>query len=198
MLASRFRVLCADVGLSIDAAAKLLHVTPRTVRYWFSGQTAVPYSAYRLVRLMRCMELPPPFTDWRLHSGRIWTPEGYGFAPEDGGWWSLLVRQARCFRSLYTRSAAFERALVVMTPEGRAAFGLAPMAGGSDGLHAADALARGRVQAGRPDPASAAGRAAEPPAVDLSLGHFGTDPRWNAASSADTTVQTSSKGALHG
>ncbi len=122
MLASRFRVLCADAGLSIDAVAQTLHVTPRTVRYWFSGKTAVPYAAYKLVRVLRWFELPGKgFEGWCMHSGRLWTPEGHPIAPEDGGWWSLLVRQARCFRTLYQRSRDFERALMMLTASGLAA-----------------------------------------------------------------------------
>jgi hypothetical protein len=56
-----------------------------------------------------------------MHSGKLWTPEGIPIAPEDGGWWSLLVRQARCFRTLYQRSADFERALMMLTAKGLAA-----------------------------------------------------------------------------
>lgn len=107
MLASRFRVLCTDAGLTIDGVAKLLHVTPRTVRYWFSGKSGVPYAAYKLVRVLRWFELPQPgFEDWCMHSGKLWTPEGHGISPQDGGWWSLLVRQARCFRVAYAEAAA--------------------------------------------------------------------------------------------
>jgi DNA-binding transcriptional regulator YiaG len=102
MLASRFRVLCADAGLSIEGVAKLLHVTSRTVRYWFSGKCGVPYAAYKLVRVLRWFELPQlGFENWCMHSGKLWTPEGHGISPQDGGWWSLLVRQARCFREAY-------------------------------------------------------------------------------------------------
>jgi DNA-binding transcriptional regulator YiaG len=119
MLACRFRVLCADAGLSLELVAQTLHVTPRTVRYWFSGKSAVPYAAYKLVRILRWFELPQKgFEGWCMHSGKLWTPEGHAIAPEDGGWWSLLVRQARCFRTLYQRSADFERALMMLTAKG--------------------------------------------------------------------------------
>ena len=66
MLSSRFKVLCADAGLSIDEAAKILHVTPRTVRYWFSGKVSVPYAAYKLVRVLRWFELPGPIDPARV------------------------------------------------------------------------------------------------------------------------------------
>ena len=102
MLSSRFKLLCADSGLSIDETAKLLHVTPRTIRYWFSGKVTVPYAAYKLVRVLRWFELPgKQWTGWHFHGGKLWTPEGHGFEPRDSTWWSLLVRQARSFHTLY-------------------------------------------------------------------------------------------------
>lgn len=42
VLTDRFRALLADTGLSPEEAGKLLHVTPRTVRYWISGKVKVP------------------------------------------------------------------------------------------------------------------------------------------------------------
>jgi transcriptional regulator with XRE-family HTH domain len=130
MLALRFRSFCRDAGLSIDEAAKILHVTPRTIRYWFSGQTAVPYAAYKLLRVMRWFELPQPgFEGWCMHSGKLWTPEGVGIEPVDGAWWSLLVRQARSFRTLYAERSALNRVLHVIgaLEPNRGA----PLAGGS-------------------------------------------------------------------
>lgn len=118
-LGSRFKFMCLDAGLNIEETAKLLHVTTRTVRYWFSGKSSVPYAAYRLVRVARWYELPVKgWEGWVMHSGKLWTPEGYGFGPQDSSWWSLLVRQAECFRKLYARSADFERALMALGAEG--------------------------------------------------------------------------------
>lgn len=105
MLSSRFKVLCADAGLSLEEAAKLLHVTPRTIRYWFSGKVSVPYAAYKLVRVLRWFELPgAAWAGWHFHGGKLWTPEGYAFEPQDSNWWSLLVRQARGFQTVYERN----------------------------------------------------------------------------------------------
>lgn len=156
MLASRFKVLLADAGLSPEEAGKLLHVTPRTVRYWISGKVSVPYAAYRLVRVMRWFELPQAgFEGWCMHSGKLWTPEGVPIGPEDGSWWSLLVRQARCFRSLYQRSADFERALMML---------------GAKGLASADV---GRAAQARTGTVGTVGPAQ--PALDLSKGHNSTE-----------------------
>ena len=96
--------MLADLGLTPETAGKMLHVNPRTVRYWISGKTLIPYSAYRLLRILTGAELPCNGWDgWHMHSGQLWTPEGHGFKPNDSSWWGLLVRQARCFKTLADR-----------------------------------------------------------------------------------------------
>lgn len=100
-IADRFKTLCRMAGMKVPDVARELQVTERTVYAWFSGRTAVPYSAYRLLRILNRFELPAPgWEGWQLHSGKLWTPEGYGIAPHEGAWWSLLVRQARGFNVL--------------------------------------------------------------------------------------------------
>jgi DNA-binding transcriptional regulator YiaG len=49
-LGARFKILLLDAGLSCEQAAKILHVTPRTVQYWISGKVMVPYAACPLNR----------------------------------------------------------------------------------------------------------------------------------------------------
>jgi hypothetical protein len=155
-----------------------LHVTPRTVRYWFSGQVSVPYAAFKLLRLLRWFELPPPFDGWCIHSGRLWDAEGRCVRPEDGAWWSLVCRQAQGFRTLYRRSYELDRALLAMTPDGRAALGLPPVPAGSDGPPADRLADRGRT--GRDAPTAAGGRAAQPPGgLNLLLEHFPTEDHAN-------------------
>jgi len=179
LLASRFKVLCADAGLSVDQVAKTLHVTPRTVRYWFSGKSAVPYAAYKLVRIMRWFELPMKgFEGWCMHSGKLWTPEGHPIGPEDGSWWSLLVRQARCFRTLYQRSADFERALMMLTAKGLAASDSASEARAGAALYPRDERGCG-ADAGR-SLVQRTGRREAPP--NLFKGHFGTAKDENGSS----------------
>ena len=161
LIGARFKVLCADAGLSIDQAAQLLHVTPRTIRYWFSGKTWVPYSAYKLLRVMRYFELPgAEWRGWHFHSGKLWTPEGHGFSPQDSNWWSLLVRRSHAFGTLYAREQAFNQALLAGRPD-------APVrpakAEGSP-------VGRGELV----EPTGKAGGAAQPPRLNLSNKHFGT------------------------
>lgn len=94
--------MCTGAGFSLADVAQLLHVSPRTVHNWFSGACAVPYSSWRLIRILGRYELPDKsWAGWLMHSGKLWTPEGHPIEPRDGAWWSLLVRQARCFRSTF-------------------------------------------------------------------------------------------------
>lgn len=160
LLGSRFKLLLADSGMTPEDAAKVLHVTPRTVRYWISGKVTVPYAAYRLLRITRMFELPMPgWEGWHMHSGKLWTPEGFGFTPDCQSWWSLLVRQARLFRQMYQRDAQVNTALRMAGPDAH---------GPGD-----SALARAldRAQA---VPTGEAGRAAQPPGLDLSIAHIST------------------------
>jgi len=162
--------------MSTDDIGKLLHVTSRTVRYWISGQALVPYAAYRLLRLMRMHELTQPgWEGWRMHSGKLWTPEGFPIEPTDGSWWSLLVRQARCFRSLYQRSGEFERALMRLATTANSSLDVAVESGGPSTLPA------------RPSGAATPGAAAEPP-PNLLLEHFGTRRQRNGADASSPAI----------
>jgi hypothetical protein len=168
-LGARFKILLLDAGLSPEDAGKILHVTPRTIRYWISGKVLVPYAAYRLLRIMRLYELPLPGWDgWKMHSGRLWSPEGYGFWPGDSDWWGLLVRRAQGFGRVYDRNVqltlAMQRSQGLV--DGVATAGAAPGSasdGGADGGAASS-------------PAAAGGRAAKPTGPNLLLDHF---RKWN-------------------
>ena len=159
LLGSRLKVMLADLGLTPDSAAQALHVTPRTVRYWISGKTLVPYAAYRLLRIMAGAELPCPGWDgWHMHSGKLWSPEGHGFLPSDSSWWGHLVRKARLFKELYDRETQLTYLL--------ARAGRAPTAGEPGPTGAGSSRAASY-------PTGEAGRAAQPAGLNLSLRHFG-------------------------
>ena len=100
----RFSALLAEQGLSLPEAAKLLHVSLRTLQNWLSGKHQIPYMAFKLLRLLRYLELPgKSWNGWHFSRGMLVTPEGRTIAGHEGAWWSLLVRQARGFRELYKR-----------------------------------------------------------------------------------------------
>lgn len=110
VIAERFHDLCRMAGFTVLQVAQTLHVTERTVYAWYSGDRAVPYSAYKLMRILARFELPGAgWEGWHMHSGKLWTPEGHGFAPTDAAWWGLIVRKARLFDQLYAKSAVLDR-----------------------------------------------------------------------------------------
>ena len=143
-LSARFKLLCMDAGLNVDAVGKLLHVTPRTVRYWFAGKTAVPYASYRLLRILARYELPgDAWAGWHMHSGKLWSPEGHGFNPHDSNWWGLLVRRAVLFSELYDRNRKLENLL---------------LAGGRSDVPASGMRQRPQSGSGQAGPSDAVGR----------------------------------------
>ena len=117
-------------------------------------------AAYKLVRVQRYFELPGDhWRGWHFAAGKLWSPEGHGFEPQDSNWWALLVRQARSFKNLYQRQAAFDVVLRGLGAD-RAAAPTASVARRSD--------ARTEPQSG-----GTPGQR-EALSLDLSLGHFGT------------------------
>lgn len=116
-----------NLGLDLEGCAKLLHVTERTLHNWESCKHDIPYSAYRLLRLLNRMELPgKSWAGWCFHGDKLWSPEGHGFSGTDGSWWSLLVRQARLFPVLSARIGQLQMQL----EKAQAAEG-APLRGGA-------------------------------------------------------------------
>ena len=175
MLSNRFKLLCGDAGLSIDDAAKMLHVTPRTIRYWFAGKVAVPYAAYKLVRVLRWFELPgKPWAGWHMHSGKLWTPEGHGFTPHDQNWWSLLVRQARSATTLYRENRGLK---LQLRDRGTAA------------VVAVDASASTETAAAAPGARALARDRREAPGSNLLIEHFTTQQ--GSPSKPDDVIMTS-------
>jgi hypothetical protein len=169
-LAFRFRAMYRSLGLDLEGCAKLLHVTERTLHNWQSGKHDIPYSAYRLLRLLNRMELPgASWSGWCFHGGKLWSPEGRSFEGTDSAWWSLLVRRAACFDTLFKRSGQFEQALMAMAAERRTTEGPDAARGDAGGCVAPRAAAGEAVSS----PAHAGGRR-EAPALDLSIEHIST------------------------
>jgi len=102
MLSFRFRAMYRNLGYSRPDVAKLLHVSERTLHNWETGHHEIPYSAYRLLRLLTRQDLPGPiWAGWHITLGVLWSPEGHGFKPHDSKWWSLLCRRSAVFPALY-------------------------------------------------------------------------------------------------
>lgn len=110
--AEAFALLLRQQGLCAPEAAKILHVSPRTIHNWATGHHAVPYSAFKLLRVMRYLEIPfEGWEGWFFCMGSLYSPEGHRFSGKDSSWWSLLVRQARMFSVLYQENTELRRQL---------------------------------------------------------------------------------------
>ncbi len=121
----------------------------------------MPYAAYKLVRIMRLFELPcEGWQGWHMHSGRLWSPEGYAFLPHDANWWSLLVRRADGFGRQYDRANQLAVVLQRLQGTGDAA----------ETTHAASIAGAGGGAAA--SPSDEVGRAAKPTGPNLLLSHF--------------------------
>jgi DNA-binding transcriptional regulator YiaG len=79
---SDFKDLRKMNSLTIEQAATMLHVTPRTVSSWERGATRIPYSAYKLFRLLANGEfLSGAWEGWRVRADTLYTPTGRAFKP---------------------------------------------------------------------------------------------------------------------
>lgn len=62
----------------------MLDVTPRTIRNWESGESRIPYSAFRLMRVYGGHSIVgEQWEGWNMWRGLLWTPEGRSFAPHE-------------------------------------------------------------------------------------------------------------------
>lgn len=79
----------------------------RTVRHWDRGRNRVPWSAVRLLRLVRQSdlgELSAHWKGWRIVGDRLVTPAGVTFGAHEFEWWALTCLQARSWQRAYARS----------------------------------------------------------------------------------------------
>lgn len=92
---SRLRSMYRSLGWSRADCAKFLHVTERCLHNWERGRHAIPFAAFKLIRLHLGYELPGRDWDgWSISRGRLCTPEGHELNPLDAKWWHLLHRRA--------------------------------------------------------------------------------------------------------
>lgn len=99
----QFDELCRSLGLAPEDTAQLLHVSLRTVHNWRAGVYPVPYMAFKLVRVLRFLELPfAGWEGWCFVGGKLVSPEGRSFVGRDSAWWNHLVRRAELFDVLHS------------------------------------------------------------------------------------------------
>jgi hypothetical protein len=98
--------------LSRKACAEYLGVSLRTVRYWDAGRSRVPWSAVRLLRLLRTGDLGAlcdEWAGWTINRLGLHAPAGRTYREGDMRRWWLTIEQAHLFLKNYeatTRPAA--------------------------------------------------------------------------------------------
>jgi hypothetical protein len=97
--------------MSRERCAQFLGVSLRTVRYWDAGRSRVPWSAVRLLRLLRGGDLGglhDAWTGWYLNprTAELVSPNGYSFQPGQMAAWPLICEQARFWRRGYDHRVA--------------------------------------------------------------------------------------------
>lgn len=108
-----FRELRLSLFLSQQAVADALGVCLRTVRHWDSGRNRVPWSAVRLLRLLRggdLGELSPVWAGWRILGDALVTPAGVPFQASQFTWWALTCLQARSWQRAFQRATSWPSA----------------------------------------------------------------------------------------
>ncbi len=127
-LGSRLHYARIRLGWSIEDAGKYFQVTDRTWHNWECGAHRIPYAVYKLLRVLARLELPgKAWAGWRLEGDVLITPEGRQIAPQDGSWWSLLVRRADGFDAAYTEAARLRKLLNSAAADGQHGQAQAPV-----------------------------------------------------------------------
>jgi transcriptional regulator with XRE-family HTH domain len=105
--------------------AKLLFVTERTVRYWESGKNAIPYAAYKLLRIHVGYELPgKAWQGWSIRGDTLWSPESRGFNAAYLGYLWLTYAMARRWQAMIASQEKTPAASEERTREGAPALRL--------------------------------------------------------------------------
>lgn len=182
--------------------ARELGVCVRTVRHWDRGRCRVPWSAVRLLRLMRSGDLgalSAPWTGWRLDGRTLWTPEGKPIHAHESAWWSLLVLQARAFREARFGAPQAQAQPVRAgdpAPEAPASLGPAPRPEASRPPEGHPAEPLWQPQAGVP--AAAGGRLASPAPDGSAAPEQGRSPGLVPSTTSHTPTRKPSNGAGSG
>lgn len=82
--------------LSQENASELLHVTVKTIKNWEKGRVTIPYSAFKLLKVLSRYELPQEgWQGWHITNGKLWSPAGRSFLPYELSYVSNYFTMAR-------------------------------------------------------------------------------------------------------
>ena len=107
-----FRRLRITALLSPRSCSDVLGVSIRTINNWEKGRTAIPYSAFKLLRILAAGEIPGP--DWRgfwIQGAKLWTPEGKSYDAGELAYISNVFAMARYWlRDYHAQNAQLQTA----------------------------------------------------------------------------------------
>ena len=91
--------------LSQSEAAAVLGVTAKTIQNWEQGVSRIPYSAYKLLRILRGYELPSKaWEGWTVVGDTLNAPNGRWFDVQSLNHLEQVFSMARLWRSMYAAS----------------------------------------------------------------------------------------------
>lgn len=86
--------------LTQENASEMLHVTLKTIQNWEKGRVTIPYSAFKLLKVLSRYELPQEgWQDWHITNGKLWSPAGRSFLPSELSYISNYFSMARFWLS---------------------------------------------------------------------------------------------------
>ena len=118
-----FSDLRRQSGLTRQAAADELNVTPRTIQNWETGGARIPWMAYRMLRILRGYALPGSHWEgWTIHGDKLIPPGGRPLDAANLLYLGGVFAQAKLWRQMYARSGRAKTASTVVDfPERRQA-----------------------------------------------------------------------------
>lgn len=86
------RVAC----LSRKNVSKMLHVTPKTVENWELGKVNIPYSAFKLLKILTNYELPGnEWEGWSIRGNALYSPTGRSYRSHELYYIGNMFQMAR-------------------------------------------------------------------------------------------------------
>jgi len=111
----QFRIERTAALLSPTECAKVLGVSERTIRNWEASRAAIPYAAFKLLRVLTGGELPGrPWDGFYVKGDTLWTPERKRYDAGELAYINNVFTMARFWLENYHRNAAIDRANVLL------------------------------------------------------------------------------------
>lgn len=97
--------------LSQSEAAAVLGVTAKTVQNWEQGVSRVPYSAFKLLRILRGYELPDKaWEGWTVRGDKLNAPNGRQFDVQSLAHLEQVFAMSRLWQQAYRESCKKQKA----------------------------------------------------------------------------------------